>query len=291
MRRFQPNLHPAAGFTMIEILVAITILTVMVGIVYGAFVSVANTAEIARTSAEELRFRQYLWRHFSTHLVAVYSDSAFERPEFQFLGESAEGLLGEADSLRFCTSLPMSGPKSLPGVVKVITYEIGDAYAPEGESGLEEMAIDEQLEEEGSGQYLIIREEPLVLEGVAMGGDIDGDMGGDLDLEQMEDEVIEQRIPVGSLDFEFYNPDTEEWDEDWDSTADARLPWAIRVKVNFDRTEEELMADLQEGFDLEENPDLNMTISLPMGAGVVEPFLDWNHMLQPEQPPPGGAGG
>ncbi|MBN2310637.1 MAG: prepilin-type N-terminal cleavage/methylation domain-containing protein, partial [Candidatus Hydrogenedentes bacterium] len=66
------------GFTLLEILVAVFILAVIVGIVYATFATVANTVTAARVSAEELRLRQFLLRSFETNLGSVYADRAFE---------------------------------------------------------------------------------------------------------------------------------------------------------------------------------------------------------------------
>ena len=61
----------AYGFTLLEVLVAVSILVVVVGIVYASFAAVGNATEISRTRAEELRTEQFLARNFATNLSTV----------------------------------------------------------------------------------------------------------------------------------------------------------------------------------------------------------------------------
>jgi hypothetical protein len=56
------------------------------------------------------------------------------------------------------------------------------------------------------------------------------------------------------------------------------MPWAIRVRINFARTEAQLRADMSAGIDLRENPDMDMTIAIPAGVGVYAEFIDQNHV-------------
>ena len=256
------------GFTLIELLVAIVVLTAMTGIVYASFRSVADTTAMARKSAEELRFRQFLWRNFHTNLNSLYIDPACVSPEYQFLGTDEQGAFGPADALRFCTALPMDGPDSLPGVLKVVTYQVVDQYeAAEGEVALGSVA-EETPEGESGGMLLEIVEEPLVLEGEDFAAE---------DFEGLDEMRFERHIPISTLDIKYYDGPADEWLDQWDSALEQRLPWAVRVKINFARTEEEWSADISAGMDPEESPDLDLTAALPVGAGVVEPFIDPNH--------------
>jgi prepilin-type N-terminal cleavage/methylation domain-containing protein len=272
----------SGGFTMLELLVAMTVLTVVVSIVYVSLTTVLDTAEVARDSAEQIRFRQYIWRSFSENLTAVYSDAACQSPEYQLIGTNVDGPYGPADALRFCTSLPLSGPQALPGLLRVVTYETSELSEAEEES---EMAlVDTMTGEARQGLTLIIREEPLVLEDVTDSTrreDARASASTQLSFQQDLSELpppVERRIPIGSIDITYFNPDTKEWDEEWDSMAQARIPWAIRVRINFSRTESQLRADMAAGIDLREHPDMDMTIAIPMGAGVYAEFIDQNHV-------------
>lgn len=263
-----------AGFTLLELLVAITILCIVVAIVYEAFVSVTDASALARENAEQLRFQQFLWRTISTDLTSIYSDPGCEQPEYQLLGTDQDGAYGPADSLRFCTALEMSGPSALPGILKVVTYELSNEYTAEGGPGLGRFTIDENPAEERTEQQLVIREEPLTLQGMDMNGKMKdiGEPGREL------------KVPIQSMDIEYYDGDLEEWVAEWDSVAKTRLPWAVRVKINFARSQEEADADARSGIDLQKSPDLDMTIALPPGMGVLDQFIEPNHRRTSESP-------
>lgn len=255
-----------AGFTMIEMLIAVVILSLMVGMVYASFAGVTDTTMLARDAADELRFRQYVWRSFSENLAAVYTDAACARELYQFVGEDEDGPLGPADKLRFVTSMAMPGSTALPGVLKVITYEVVEPGEAEGENS-DTLAIDESLEDRGMKMMLQITESPLVREE----GDAEVDEGA------MEDAQRVRQIPIASFDVTYYDAEAEEWVDDWDSLDKKMLPWAVRVKVNLARTEEQLQVQYSQGVDPDEEPDLDMQFALPLGAGVMEPWQDYNH--------------
>ena len=141
MRAYTSARSPA-GFTMLELLIAVLVLSILVTIVYLCFASVLDTAEAARANAEVLRFRQFLWRSFTTNLASIYADPGCVSAEYQFLGANEDGYLGPADTLRFCTVLPMAGPKSLPGVLRVVEYAILDTAEMEEGGTLGEYDID-----------------------------------------------------------------------------------------------------------------------------------------------------
>jgi prepilin-type N-terminal cleavage/methylation domain-containing protein len=256
-----------SGFTMIEVLVAIVVLVLMVSMVYASFVSVTDTTMYARESADNLRFRQYIWRSFSENLAAVYSDAGCEQQLYQFLGEDEDGPLGPGDKLRFVTSLPMPGSTALPGLLKVVTYEVVEPGDGEGES-YNALAIDEDGYSEREEMMLQITEAPLVRE--------ENDV--ELDEDTMEENQRIRQIPIATFDVLYYDPEEEDWVDDWDSLDIKRLPWAVHVKVNLARSEEELQAQYAQGVDPDEEPDLDMRFALPMGAGVVAPWRDLNHV-------------
>ncbi len=251
------------GFTMLELMVAISILVIMVGIIYASFASVTDSMILAQDSAERLRYKQYLQEHFSQHFPAVYTDSACIRPEYQFLGEEDSSQLGPADYVRFCTSLPLSGPYALPGMRKVVHYTVGDA----GELGGDWLP---GYDEGDSQLYLRIYEEPLIITTEQL------DLTG---AEAPESLIVERFIPIHTFKLSYYDGLDDTWYEEWDSLEEGRLPWAVRIQVGLPRTEAQLNADWQRGLNPVDHPDLDMTFMLPGGAGIVGPFEDMNHHI------------
>lgn len=255
-----------AGFTVMELLVTILVLVILVTVVHQGFNAVAQSTGIARENAEALRFRQFLWRNLTENLTAVYADPGCLQPEYQFFGESKDGPFGPADSLRFCTSLPMSGAHALPGILRVVSYELTEPGMEQSDPmGL--MSIDASAAQDAPVMHLVIREDPLVLESTDTDAEVD----------DLQESGIERRIPVSSMNVLFYDGRSDEWVESWDSTAEAMMPWAVRVQINFARTEEERLEELRAGISAEDEADLDISIAVPIGAGVISPFMDLNH--------------
>jgi len=255
-----------AGFTLIEIMVAMTILVILVGGLYVCFVSVADTAAIARSASEELRVKQFLWNHLRDQLGSVIPKTD---GEYAFVGENESGSFGDADTLRFTTSLPMAGAKSLPGITKTVEYFIDDPS--QGKTGAFRTFEDDAAEEQ-EGVTLFITEKPLVL----LAGE-EGDLFKNEELEGDDESLWQREVPIRSINFEYYDGATEEWVEEWNSDETGLLPWAVKVQINLAKSEDQLWAEAAAGADPGENFDLEMVAVLPAGAGVLAAFLDPNH--------------
>ena len=166
--------HRPTGFSLLELLIAVTILSIIMGIVYTGFISVADSETLAREEAETLRFRQFLWRHFTIALRSVYIDGSCQEPAFALVSTDEEGAFGPADSLYFCSNEPMGGVRALPGSLKEVVYEIG------GGDEESEASLDTLFSEGMLAQNLTIRETPLVLSDPESFDDGSGmDDGGD----------------------------------------------------------------------------------------------------------------
>lgn len=250
------------GFTLIELLIAIAILAIATTIVYEAFVTVTSTTELARAEASHLRERQFIQRSFSENMAAIYCDSACQIAEYTLLGEDNSGPVGPGDSLSFVTSLPMSGSGALPGQLRGVTYEVVGPEDADGDAPTAGFSIDSATEDYAPA-FLVITERPVTLEGDGVSVDDD-----------TEDEMVKVRqVPITSMDILYYDAETEEWVDDWDSAAEERLPWAINVLITLSRSPED---EANLGADPNE-PDLDMTFILPLGAGVIDKFIDPNH--------------
>lgn len=246
--------NTARGFTLLELLVAVTVLTVIVGIVGATFTSVTDSMAIARDSADRLLFRQTLRENLSQNLGAFYCDSACLRAEYALAGGNEDGNLGPADTLRFCTSLPMPGALSLPGVSKSVEYSL----IPENEIDTDTTSYPGG-DPDRPGMALLMVERPVAadegLEGAISGAD--------------SIPAVQRAVPAASLDVLYLDGDTQEWVEEWDSLSERRLPWAVWVRVNFPRNADDPPAD-------PDSPDLEVMAPLMMGAGTEGPFIDFN---------------
>ncbi len=252
----------ARGFTLLELLVAISVLTLVVGIVYATFASVTDSMAMARDSADRMSYRMALRRNLTENLGAVYADAAGNREEFQLVGTDESGQYGPADTLRFCTSLPMPGAYALPGVMKLVQYRL--VASSDVDAAATGYPGDDP---ERPGMALQITESPLAYE-----EGVEGAVSGSDQLP-----MVQRAIPVASFDVLYFDGLSQEWKQDWDSLSEQRLPWAVWVRVNFPRSEEERATDSAAGVDLTETPDVEVMASIATGAGVQGPFLDLNH--------------
>lgn len=254
---------------MLEVLVAVMILAMICAIVYMSFASVTTTADAARQASADLRFQTYIYNSFSENMAAVYTDPPCLQQAYALLGEDESGPFGPADSITFCTSLPMPGANALPGVLRKVRYEL----VPENEEAvgrMDTMTIDTAIQAPGGRMMLQVSEAPLIPQAE------EEDLMSSDDLS--EDQARVRQIPVHSLDIRYYDGFDEEWKDDWDSVELKRMPWAIEVRINLARTEEQLQVMYAQGIDLNEFPDILLSFPVPVGAGALTQFPDMNHL-------------
>ena len=262
----------ARGFTLLEVLIAITILAMIVGIVYVTLATTVSATEQARLVAEELRLRQFLARSFVNSLSTVFTDPGIHDERYIFLGATEKGSAGtgEMDTLEFASSAPMVGVPSPPGAIKRVRYgaAIDDPDEDDMLPGLDE----EQADAFARGPHLEASETPINESAPPQGGSItDTDFLPEFDL---DDEGAQSwSVPVSSFDLAYF--DGEEWLEEWDSGELGRLPWCVRIRINYARTKEELAADRDERMSAEEDPDYEMIIPIATGLGTRSEAGEW----------------
>jgi prepilin-type N-terminal cleavage/methylation domain-containing protein len=263
----------ARGFTLLELMISLSILTAIMLIIYVSFSSVVNATEVVRGVAEDLRMKQFLSRQFHQLLPAVRADLAVQIASYEFVGEDGSGAYGPADTLKFCAAVPLLGSKSLPGLYKIVTFEVADANAPEEEDALTGVTMNYEAGTAADEPDLMLRftEQPLVVDVLGEEGDLLG--SADID----KGEFASWSVPVRTLDFAYF--DGEEWIEEWNSIDLGLLPWAVRVRVNFQKDKADLAIMRDRGIDPEEDPDFELIVMIPAGAGTLEPFIPLNPAL------------
>lgn len=260
------------GFTLLEVLIAISILVVIVAVVYASFASVTDTMAVARVRTEEMRLRQFLERSFRTNLSSVYVDPGYEQQVFQFIGLNDENTQGPRDSLRFVSTNTLIGGSALPGDYKEVRYEVlggeqgrlGADFFDDGEQAAVASGADPQQ------ATLEATETPLLASNAQA-----VDESGNLDVDETATitpvdapmyEAPSWSVPIRTLDFLYY--DGTEWVEEWDSQVLGKLPWCVQVRINFARTEAEIEAEREQNIDIFESPDFECVIPLPIALGV-----------------------
>lgn len=277
---------PCAGFTLLEILIAISVLVVVVGIVYECLEAVTNATETARLQETELRARDFLLRNFSSSLSSLFVDPGFQNSQCQLIGKKGTNGI---DSLEFCSSAPLMGGASEPGLLKRVTYGEAEDGAAEGQGAFaaENGGRPSRLFE---ARERLIRE-PSELVVLASSGALERQLRSVMS----SDDLIEPpggvtptwTLPVEAVSFLYF--DGQDWLEEWDSMGMMRLPWCIRIRVNFARPPDEEADGGPRALTVEDEGDFQMYVPIPLASGVHTDAATWLQILQ--GPSAGGVGG
>jgi len=275
------------GFTLIELLIATTILVIVIAIVYASFVSVTSSVAEARLDAQKMKLRQFLIDNLHANIATIYTDfrSLAEDSErdpylFAFQGIDEEASKGPADSLQFACTAPLMGGLALPGDLKLVRYEISSSQNEE-ETEMDFGAGQE--ESEADERKLRVTETPVIASNLQTGQNDQGMMQSQTAEKLFEVaegfESPSWSVPVRSFDVAYF--DGDQWVDEWDSVGIGRLPWALRIRVNFAKTDDEVAAENREGLDQEENPDFELVLAIPEGAGTVLDARDVAYFFPP----------
>ena len=262
-------------------MVATIIIAVITAIVYASLSSVTHTTELARVSADEMRMRQFLSRSFLTNFASVYADPGVLDERFAFLGTSESGSRGEMDSVEFCSSTAVMGGASPPGAIKRVHY--GAVSANDPGMGLS------SFEDAGDGSNGLSGMQLQASESLVMDSFLEEDTGYGMDRlaesagADTDFGTPSWTVPVGSFDVAYF--DGAEWLEEWDSLTLGRLPWCVRIRVSYARTEEEAEVDAEARFRPDEDPDYELIIPIPIGVGAVTDAATWHENNWPQEQP------
>lgn len=264
-----------SGFTLIELLITITILAGITAIVYRSFASVTDATDRVRVDAEELRLRQFLSKSFMDNFSMAYAPP-FELPDEEF--ESTAGLQGNAslldeieyfegvsdggvngpqDVVSFWSTAPAMGGVALPGDRKIVQYEVvRDRGKKYGLSFNEEETL-----EEDPDIFLVASEAPIL-----QGDDTIFEDDEYEDVDEVDFDGPSWRVPIRSMDLTYY--DGAEWQDEWTYSDQQRLPWAVRIKINFAKTQERLDQEEDQDLDPKEDPDFELIVTIASGLGM-----------------------
>lgn len=256
------------GFTVIELLVASTILAIIAIIVYSTFATVLSSSETANDASDKLYTQTFLAKHLHENLTQAFSGwqaGAVFRPYstaaepisqvmpdalYTFIGENN----GEEGALTFTSSAPLSGSSGLPGYFKQVTYEIVDG------SDLEVPLRAANGGQPIDGPVLRVTEVPLMNYKNAIGGEVLSSYSDKLrqNVEDLEVAVPTWTFPVDGMEILFF--DGEEWVDSWKQSEEERLPWAIDVTFYWRPWGAVNQTDEEDTF--------RMVVSIPGGAGI-----------------------
>jgi len=225
-----------AGFTLLEILTAVSILSIVAVILGASFSSVQNSVKRIDDDQVQLRVADFLVSHFEQNISSAYLPPLGAMQQgVEFVGANGQDTDGrDVDVLTFWTTAARMGGGALPGDMKHVSYALVEDQ--EGLIGT------------GDEQHLFtVYEKPRLLLPVT------DEEGSDWSSEPT------WAVPMASLDFKYY--DGSQWLESWNSGGMGRLPCAVRIEIHFVEEEFEWFMD-ELGM---QKPVLIMVVSIPLG--------------------------
>lgn len=195
------------GFTLLEVLVAITILGILLTTVYGAVSRTIKTKEHAESVARMASTGREAVLRIADEMEASLSPVRVSTAVFQGVGGGSGQFLDQA---RFAiSSRPPFGPIGGTGGRVLITYYLA--------------------EQEGVPQtYLLVRSERPLPKPGATAATADGEE----DPQEVRTLVVDN---VAGLRMRYLDGDSGQWAENWDSTQpgdfERRLPVAVEVAL------------------------------------------------------------
>jgi general secretion pathway protein J len=187
------------GFTLVEVMVAASILALIMAIIYGAFAGSLKTMEICTEGSDVYRKARLILNRITEELSCAYLPAEQDIPgiQYAFIAEDRQEEDVPQDTLHFIsTALPLKGPST--GLKEVGYYITLDPETDEPVLVMREDTTPDDHPDEGGGSYLI---------GVGIWG----------------------------LDFTFYDARGRDW-ERWDSTASifaGKLPECVKISIFF----------------------------------------------------------
>jgi len=183
-----------------------------------------------------------------------------------------KGSGGAQDTLEFCSSAPTLGALSPPGALKRVVYTVGDADENDLFSRDEEQP--ENQENFENAEKLTASEQIISGISIQQTDDLFGDSISEESVSELLDsESSNWSVPVSAFDVSVY--DGAQWVEEWDSMAVGRLPWCVRIRVNYARTDDEKRADSDAGIDAAKDVDFETVVPLHGGQGIISPNVMW----------------
>jgi len=226
--RLDRNGSPAAGFTLMEVLIAASILSIVAVILYGSFSTVLNSVERVRNEQELLRIADFLVTHFEKNISGAYlPPPSVGMQDASFVGTDDEIDGRPADSLTFVTTAARMAGGALPGDTKQVTYALKE--------------IEDDL------CVFTAHEKPRLL------------LARTARQEEADSVAASWSVPMASLDFK-YSDEGELYDS-WDSREMGKLPSAVNIVVRFVTEEMEQATEAM----AVQNTSITMQVAIPLG--------------------------
>ncbi len=195
------------GFTLIEILVAITILAMIFSIIFGTFFYTVRNAEEQEERAAIYHRANFILSNISRNVSSAYvpfagSYSPEDDDQSVFLGTDTLIENSDADSLSAFTTNPRFGTRAMPGETARVSYEVVRA---------QDLEDAELFGDENNPFVLKCTVEPLLLKS------------------EDEEATPQWSLNIRSLNLEY--SDGADWLQEWKYEDQGVLPDAVRVAL------------------------------------------------------------
>ncbi len=236
-----------AGFTLVELLVTMAMVTIVSGIVYSSFSNALSSYSKDSSKMNEARAIRAGLQGLADDMSNAVGDAA--NLDFMFLFQDMEGLEGYGqDIVSFVTStepntaetesLNNGAPPSRAGTLQSSIIEDEEEDAPQAASDLIRIAYMVGASQDNPPDENAEIQPQALLKVISPTLDIEellGDSGLSQDVESMLAALMEQGAEVETvvdsvlgLDFEFF--DGEQWTPMW-NTEEQGVPLAARAKL------------------------------------------------------------
>jgi prepilin-type N-terminal cleavage/methylation domain-containing protein len=261
-----------AGLTLLELLVAMAVLSVVTIMVYVSLSSVIDGVEAAREETSISRVRNFLSWNLQRNFAGAYIHPVYASEGlFYFRGDDEGSAQDPKDRLEFFSTTMVVGGGALPGELKRIVIELVDEEDDTDLFTVDQSEAEESAPADAPKRFLQVVETPVSSAEMGDMSDADGfgssfDSGADAG--EGEATVPSWTVPVDTFNVTYYDGLSDKWADEWDTDEQQRLPWAVDIKINFPKTEDAKQVEQELGIDPLEHPDIRLIIPLPTAMGV-----------------------
>ena len=199
MKRRAPQ---SSGFTLMEVMIAATIVALMGGLIYGSFGPMLRAKEVIEQESEHYRATQVALTRMSREISMAFFSNDFDHTRYRDKSDMPTFFTGDRDQLQFTSFAHQRRYKD----AKESDQEILDYH----------MGRDPDAELDGNDHEVLLRREKVIL-------DEDWAHGG-------SEQVLSD--DVKKIQFEYYDDQKHEWEEEWDTRRERdRLPERVRITL------------------------------------------------------------
>ncbi len=190
------------GFTLMEIMIAISITALMGGMVTMAFQTGFHAKEVVEEEADHYRMLRVAMTRMVREIGSAYVSDRYDGRRYRDQNDRPTNFVGERDRLLFTT----------------FAHQRLYTDAKESDQAIVEYSVQTSTEKGAKGRMdLMRRVNPNVEDRMDRGGTTDVLFEG-----------------VKRVEFEYWNPERKEWDDEWDTRrADQKdkLPTRVRITL------------------------------------------------------------